>query len=181
MPGDADSLAQAAAELVRGAIDEAERRAREIVAAAEEQADRIREQAEREAREGLDEVRAALERLQGHLTGRGASEIQPGPVIVPEPEPPTPSEPGPEPVPEPMPPPIPEPRPDPVPEPSPPPDEGTPPSARLGDESGARLVAMKLALDGASREEARRKLAAEYGAVADLDRLLDDVYAKVAG
>jgi hypothetical protein len=44
-------------------------------------------------------------------------------------------------------------------------------------DAAARLVAMKLALDGTSREDAREQLAAEYE-VADLDGLLDDVYAK---
>jgi hypothetical protein len=36
---------------------------------------------------------------------------------------------------------------------------------------------MKLALDGTSRAEAREQLAADYE-VADLDALLDEVYAK---
>ena len=44
-------------------------------------------------------------------------------------------------------------------------------------DAAARLVAMKLALDGASREDARKQLAADYE-VADLDSLLDEVYAK---
>jgi len=36
---------------------------------------------------------------------------------------------------------------------------------------------MKLALDGTSRDEARRQLAADYDVV-DLDSLLDEVYSK---
>ena len=36
---------------------------------------------------------------------------------------------------------------------------------------------MKLALDGASRDDARKQLAAEYD-VSNLDALLDDVYSK---
>ena len=44
-------------------------------------------------------------------------------------------------------------------------------------DAAARLVAMKLALDGTSREDARKQLAADYD-VADLDGLLDDVYSK---
>ncbi len=43
------------------------------------------------------------------------------------------------------------------------------------DAGAARLVAMKLALDGTSRDEARRQLDADYE-VADLDSLLDEVY-----
>jgi hypothetical protein len=47
-----------------------------------------------------------------------------------------------------------------------------------GDDGGAaRLVAMKLALEGTPREEAREQLAADYD-VDDLDSLLDQVYAK---
>jgi hypothetical protein len=74
-----------------------------------------------------------------------------------------------------------------VPEPTPPtetpePVSSTPASANgdestAGDDSAARLVAMKLALDGTSRDDAREQLAAEYD-VADLDSLLDDVYSK---
>jgi hypothetical protein len=49
---------------------------------------------------------------------------------------------------------------------------------QVGDaNAAARLVAMKLALDGTSREDARTQLAAEYE-VADLDGLLDDVYSR---
>jgi hypothetical protein len=36
---------------------------------------------------------------------------------------------------------------------------------------------MKLALDGTSRDDARKQLSADYD-VGDLDGLLDDVYAK---
>ncbi len=36
---------------------------------------------------------------------------------------------------------------------------------------------MKLALDGTSRDEARRQLAGDYE-IADLDSLLDEVYSK---
>ena len=47
-------------------------------------------------------------------------------------------------------------------------------------EGAARLVAMKLALDGTPREEVRARLADDYE-VDDLDALLDEVYAKAAG
>ena len=49
-----------------------------------------------------------------------------------------------------------------------------------GGDAAARLVAMKLALDGTPRAEARARLAADYE-VDDLDGLLDEVYAKAAG
>ena len=77
-----------------------------------------------------------------------------------------------------MPQPVPAPGPEPVPEPSPPPDEADPPSAaQANGDAAARLVAMKLALDGTSRDEARKQLAADYD-LPDLDVLLDEVYSK---
>jgi hypothetical protein len=82
-----------------------------------------------------------------------------------------------------MPEPAPEPAPVTTPEPTPPPGETDRPAAdgdgakRQSDEAGARLVAMKLALDGTPREEAGHQLAANYD-VAELDSLLDEVYAK---
>jgi hypothetical protein len=194
---DAEKLIREAADAVRGALDDAQRRADEIVAEAkaqaervrgeaEEAAKRIRSEAEGQAERRLDEVRSALDQLQGRLSGAEASgsapagsdtprsEVEPGPVTVPEPEPPA--------TPEPVPAPAPEPAPAPVPEPTPPPGETDRPAAgangeRGGDDAAARLVAMKLALDGSSREEAREQLAADYD-VADLDALLDEVYSK---
>jgi hypothetical protein len=79
---------------------------------------------------------------------------------------------------------VPEPLPTPAPEPTPPPGEIDRSPATLGNGAGAsegdtavRLVAMKLALDGTSRADAREQLAADYD-VADLDALLDEIYAK---
>lgn len=57
-------------------------------------------------------------------------------------------------------------------------EEGAAPEAKeAGNDAAARLVAMKLALDGVAREETRARLAPEYE-VGDLDALLDEVYAK---
>jgi hypothetical protein len=76
--------------------------------------------------------------------------------------------------------------PEPTPEPTPPPETQAPEpatsanggdAAASDDDAAVRLVAMKLALDGTSREAAGKQLAAEYD-VADLDGLLDDVYSK---
>ena len=186
---DPEELIKQAAESMRAAIDAAHGRAEEIIREAEGEAQRIRvdaeatakqarTKAEAEAQSRLDEVRSALDALQGRLANASASEIQPGPVTVPEPEPPTTPEPAPEPTPEPMPQPVPAPGPEPVPEPSPPPDEADPPSAaQANGDAAARLVAMKLALDGTSRDEARKQLAADYD-LPDLDVLLDEVYSK---
>jgi outer membrane biosynthesis protein TonB len=171
---DAEQIVREVAEKVRALVDDAEQRAAEIVRQAEADAKRIREQAEAEGRERLAEVRRAFDELQSKL----GAEVEPGPVTVPEPEPPAVPEPEPPPTPEPSPPdPGPEPEPPTVPEPTPPPDEGTPPSAANGgsrsdDAAGARLVAMNMALEGASREQIVAKLEGDYelddaGAVAD--------------
>jgi outer membrane biosynthesis protein TonB len=190
---DAEELIRQAADSVHSALDEARRRAKEIVdeahaeakrirAEAEQAASRIRGEAEGQAQRRLEDVRNALDQLEGSLgssrDGDGGrdgtsvatdAEVQPGPVTVPEPAPPATPEPVPEPGPEPV--------PEPVPEPSPPPDETDPPSPTPSNDAAARLVAMKLALDGTSREDARKELAADYD-VADLDVLLDEVYAR---
>ena len=46
------------------------------------------------------------------------------------------------------------------------------------DESGARLVAMKMALDGADRDAIKAKLDESFG-LADVEGLLDDIYKRV--
>jgi outer membrane biosynthesis protein TonB len=190
-------LVDQVADSVRQAIDEAQDQATQILSDAQAQGEKVRAEAERlraeaeriradaeaEASRRLDEVQSALADLRGRLSG----EVEPGPVTVPEPEPPATPEPTPEPAPEPMPEPVPEPMPEPTPEPTPPPEveQTAEPAASVnGDEDGAsaddaaaRLVAMKLALDGTSREAAKEQLASEYE-VADLDGLLDDVYSK---
>jgi hypothetical protein len=162
---DAEELIRQASESIRSALDAAQRRADEIVREAEAEAQRIRSRAETEARERLDEVREALERLEAGLTGAAAPPA-PAPESAPkaaaaEPEPRKPPEepkaPGPEPQPE-------------------PPRKATI-EAPNADAGAARLVAMKLALDGTPRDEARAQLAADYD-LADLDALLEEVYAK---
>ena len=175
LPGmDGEQIVRDVAEKVRTLITDAEERAATIVREAEADAKRIREQAEAESRERLADIRRAFEELQGKL----GAEVEPGPVTVPEPEPPAVPEPEPPPTPEPSPPdPAPEPEPPLIPEPTPPPDEGTPPSAANGagksdDAGGARLVAMNMALEGASREQIVARLDQDYalddpGAVAD--------------
>jgi hypothetical protein len=172
---DGEQIVREVADKVRELISEAEERAASIVRQAEEDAKRIREQAEAEGRQRLEDVRKAFEELQGKLGA--TSEVEPGPVTVPEPEPPAVPEPEPPPTPEPEPVPSPPLEPPTIPEPEPPPDEGTPPAAANGgsksdDEAGARLVAMNMALEGASRDEIVARLDADYdlgdsGAVAD--------------
>jgi outer membrane biosynthesis protein TonB len=130
-------------------------------------------------------------------------EPQPQPPSEPEPQPPREPEPQPPREPEPQPPREPEPQPPPVTDkasteellerlaagggadrkaaeesaPAHEPSVGASDRAGSGSEAAARLVAMKLALDGIPRDEARQRLAADYD-VADIDSLLDEVFAK---
>ena len=178
---DADQIGQEVAAKVRELLADAEERAAQIVSDAELEADRIRGRAESESEGQLALVRGALDELQSKLASTpGAAlpplaEVDPGPVTVPEPAPPS----------------VPEPSPEPIPEPTPPPDEGTPPepaafseltdaaSGRSSDATAARLVAMNMALDGASREQIEARLAEEY-ALADAGAVVDDVLALAA-
>lgn len=188
-----DALAEAesrASEIVR----EAEQRARDLVGQAEADAKRIRERAEAEADERLAKVREALASIEGALgpaavppPSEAEAEVEPGPATVPEPTP--------DPVPEPSPPPIPEPTPPAEPEPMPPEPEIEPPApaqpdreapeatangasaGRSADATAARIVATKMALQGAPREEIAAHLAANYDVDAP-ERLLDDVMAR---
>ncbi len=201
---DAEELIRQAADSVRSALDAAQRRAEEIVAQAESEAktvraeaeaaaSRIRAEAEGQAERRLEEVRGALDELRGKLSGEGGApdaSTQAAPDVPPPtqaaPESPSGSgasdqattagdapstdelmvrlkaasedeQPGSS-----------------AEDPSPPGDRGS------GGEGAARLVAMKLALDGTPRAEVRVRLANDYE-VDDLDALLDEVYAKAAG
>jgi hypothetical protein len=158
--------------------DEAAARVQAIVAAAETSARQLREDAEREAGEHVEHVaaaaRALLERIEalgsdvdglrdraagltdavaaltsdaGALGGTAAAET---PAAA-EPE-----AAGAEPAPV---------------EAAPAADGG-----RSADEAGARLVALNMALEGSPREATARYLAEQFE-LADLDALLDDVYA----
>ena len=194
---DTEKIVHDVAERVRVLVADAEKRAEEIVTQAQAEAERIRAKAEAEARERLDQVREALEKLEAGLGAKPAPEGSNRDSQAPQPEP-EPEAPAPEPE-------APESKPE-ASEPQPAPAEPAPrgkvstealieqlkaggqsaepePAAQAtnaapGDDAGAaRLVAMKLALDGTSRDEARKQLAADYD-VADLDSLLDEVYSK---
>ena len=132
-------------------------------------------------------------------------EIDPTPPRIPEPEPPREPEPTPPLTPEPQPPDVPEPQP-PGPEvegrpsteelieqlkggaaragtagskPAPAGEAGNGAEATGGaDAAAARLVAMKMALDGSSRDEVDRHLAESYGP-GDRSDLLDEVFSRV--
>jgi len=56
-----------------------------------------------------------------------------------------------------------------------PPATGEPLGASGSDHGAARLVAMNLALEGASRDEIEKQIEADFGPVAGVDALLDDV------
>jgi TolA-binding protein len=153
---DAEELIRQTSESVRAALEAAQQRADEIVREAEVEAQHIRSRAEAQARERLDDVRHALEQLEAGLGAKSAprrSNTEPKPQAS-EPEPVTSA-----------------------PETEPQPAAAAPNETPSDDAGAARLVAMKLALDGTSRDEAREQLAADYR-VADLDSLLDEVYSK---
>lgn len=163
----ADQLAAQVRELLQGA----EEQARQIMEVAEAEVARVRETAAEQGRRQIEIARKALDDIEGRLgTAEPADPSAPTEASPPEPPPAAPP-PEPEPPP-PAAPPEPEP---PKPEPPPKPAPVTRPAG--GDESAARLVAMKMALDGTSRDDVRSKLLAEYS-VADLDGLLDHVFAK---
>lgn len=193
---DAQKLIEDVTGRLRAALDEAEERAREIVATAEdrakelianaeEDAQRIRDRAETEAQDRMAKVRDALSSLEGALTSP-SSEIDPGPAEVPEPMPPVEPEPSPPAEPEPQPPAEPEPMP-PDPEIEPPapaqPDREAPQmtngfkAERSHDSTAARIVAMKMALDGSTREEIAAHLDANYETENNA-KLVDDVMAR---
>ena len=150
-----EELAKQAADRVREVIVKAERRAEEIVREAEAEAGRIRAEAER--------IRAE----------------------TPDPQPPSPVPDPPVPHPDPTPPgdPVPEPpAPEPVPAPPTPPNpEPTPglvaANGHVNDDAAARLIAMKLAVDGKGRDEIASELEAKFGA-GERSALLDDVLAR---
>ena len=178
----AEELAKQAADRVREVIGEAERAAEKVIREAEAEAKRIVGAAEGEAhelRERTERARAALSDLIGgsnEPTTTGAARMaSPEPPAAETPEPPVPS---PDPSPPPQ-PPTPEP-PSPSPEPGPPspPDPGPQMASNGGaDDAGARLVAMKLALDGKGRDEIAAELEQKFGP-GDRAALLDDVLAR---
>ncbi len=172
-------------------VAEAETRARELVAEAEREAKRIRAETEKAARERVERARAALDELGQALkpTTKAATS---------ESEEPAPEEAPAEATPEPV---EPEPDPDDEPEPAAPKSEpsGSPSTDELvaqlrggeaeptagpegvgekGDPGAARLVAMNMALEGASREEVDKRLAEEFE-LDDRESLLDAVFARV--
>ncbi len=198
------SVAGSAGEKVAEILTLAEAKAAEIEAEARQRADSIVADAREEARSqveraqgavsGLvrqaDELRERVGAIGRDLTGGRPtgpeSEINPEPAVVPEPTIPQPEvdptptivpEPSPEPTPEPSPDPVPQPSPDPVPEPTPLPSQPDVPPAANGNQAAAKLVAMKMALEGSSREEIEAALVADYG-LADAGPLLDDVLAR---
>jgi hypothetical protein len=151
----ADDLAAQAAETVRRVLGEAEDRAAEILRDAEADAARIRERAEADARGQIEAAKRALDELGGTLVAAATEAIPKAETQEPEPQP--------EPVP------VPEPEPELDPEPQP----------GNGDDAAARLVAMKLAVDGTDRAEIEGQLNEKFGP-ADRSALLDDVLSRAA-
>jgi len=101
-----------------------------------------------------EQLNDGLARLQEQVSDFGGPDAAPEPEPVAEPEPSREPEPAPEPI-----------------------AQAEPPS-RNGDEAGARLIALNMALSGTPREETAAYLAEHYD-LADADALLDDVYSQV--
>jgi hypothetical protein len=163
-PERADDLAAKAAEAVRRVVAEAEDRAAEIVREAEAKAESIREQAtaeaaqirergEADARSQIEAAKRALDELGGTLVAAATEAIPKAETPEPEPQLEPESEP--------------EPKLDPEPQPG------------NGDDAAARLVAMKLAVDGQDRAEIEGQLNEKFGP-ADRSALLDDVLSRAA-
>jgi cell division septum initiation protein DivIVA len=134
---------------------------------AQQAADRVREviaEAERRAAEIVREAEADAERIR-----EAARAETPDPRPDPAPTPPVPH-------PDPTPPgdPVPEP---PKPEPVVPPATTASSNGTVSDDAAARLMAMKLALDGKGRDEIASELEAKLGA-GERGPLLDDVLAR---
>jgi DivIVA domain-containing protein len=192
------SLADVAAQKVAGIVEAAEAKAKEIEADARRETDELLSNSRAQARDQIERAQRSVAKLIGQAdelrerVGAMAREVggsdetsaetpapepvpEPGPQPVPEPAPPQPEiDPSPVIVPEPGPQPVPEPEPPTVPEPHP---EPPAPAANGADEQAARLVAMKMALDGSSREEIEKHLAVKYE-LADPGKLLDAVFAR---
>jgi hypothetical protein len=163
-----EDLAKQAADSVRQVIAEAQKEASKIVAAAEKEAEGIRARAEAEARDQVEGARKALEDLTARF-GSGGGTVSTSAASAPSPPPREPAE-------------------DVAEAPTSPPveeaAEADPVKAEAAafksegdDAQAARLVAMKMALDGASRDEISAELESSYS-LDDRDALLDDVLAK---
>ena len=179
-----DSLAGAAGDRVRVIIEAAEASAAEIRADAEAEAERIRSEAEERAsvvrsearsdvrallasiRGSVDSLRADLERLEqrlGEPESESAAEAKPARPAAPVAA--RPDEPVAAPIEEDLDLALAE-------------DAATGPGDAGGDVEGARLVALNMALDGASRDEISQHLRESHG-VSDSGDLLDEVYESI--
>lgn len=187
LPSESVSLGDAAAERVGAIVGAAESTAAEIEAEAREQAEAVAaaardeaaaivERARSEAQRRLDQAQEAVESLLGQAEAlRSKVGSQPAtPATQPEPAPDRLADD----VPDKAAPPAAEPEPAPEPEPEPADGTATGPADPEVDLSGARLVAMNLALEGADRELISARLESEFGAVDGLGPMLDDVLAR---
>jgi vacuolar-type H+-ATPase subunit H len=178
-------LAGEASSKVERIVAAAEQTAAEIEAEARAEAERILTDAREQARGQIeraqrsvaklvgqaDELRESIGAMADEVIGPAAETPQPEPVPEPAPEPvPEPTPPAPEVDPTPV--VVPEPEPVTIPEPQPGPPA---PAANGADDAAPRLVAMKMALDGSSREEIASLLADKYE-LDDSGELLDTVF-----
>jgi small-conductance mechanosensitive channel len=163
---DQRSLAATAGDQIRAIIEAAEQTAEQIRSEAERDAARMRREAEEEASgirsDARGEVQALLDSIRAGVTSLGADLQQLHERLQPAAPPPDDSAPesGERPSSEPIP--------------------AAPSEDTDADIESARLVALNMALDGASREQVDRYLKENF-ALSDREALLDDVYASVGG
>ncbi len=155
-----EDLAKQAADSVRQVIAEAQKQAAEIISAAEKEAEGIRARAQAEARDQVEGAKRALEELTARFGQQSSSPQQAAPPPTPEPPPPPPGPPTPEPA-----------------EATTEPEPTAAPASASDDSQAARLVAMKMALDGVFRDEIDAELEKSYS-LADRAALVDEVLAK---
>jgi cell division septum initiation protein DivIVA len=164
----AEELAAKAAETIRSTLAEAEAKAERIIGDAEAERKRILDRAEAEARERIDSATRALEELRSKLAEVGSAPVSSPSETEPAASQPAASQPAPsEPEPEPL-------RAEPEVPTTAPTETHPAPESGNGDDAAARLVAMKLAVDGKGREEIEEELTQRFGP-GDRSALLDDV------
>jgi len=149
------SLAATASDQIRAIIDAAEQTAAQIRSEAEQEAERIRREAEEEASGIRSEARGDVQELLESLRER-ISQLSADLDLLAErlrPAQPAPAAEPPAPA---------------------------PAAVSDADTESARLVALNMALDGASREDVDRYLSENFE-LPDRQALLDDVYASISG
>jgi hypothetical protein len=166
---DKSSLASAASDQIRAIIEAAEQTAAQIRAEAEDEATRIRQNAEEEASgirsDARGDVKTLLDSIRDGVSRLGADLEQLEEKLQPPKPAPAPTRSAPEPAPKSQ---------------REPESEPAPTLGTDADLESARLVALNMALDGASRDDVDQYLSENFS-LSNRKALLDDVYASIGG